>query len=411
MPANPAAAARSTAYVRVAAHADSGVKRSVLLLSTTTRWLGAARMARVLARAGFEVALVTPRDSLEAKSRYVSRIGFISPTATAMDWLLALIQFVNTVSPQLLVPCDEMVLRLLFTLIFNPPQGLDAALKARLGTLITHSLGDPRFYVTSVDKTLLPPAAEALGVRVPPYAVATDEREAMAHADRLGYPVVLKRRFGFAGHGVEIVATPDELSKGAQRLSRQDQLDLGEFRPPQLLVQKFITGRYHSQAFVALQGVPLTCFAWERFAATSPVKGQTTLLRFVRSPETREFSTTLCREFAISGFFNVQFVVDERNEQAHLLEINRRVVTHTHMGERVGRDLGRALFAALEGEPRGAGSLEDEDSGGTVAIFPREWLRDPKSPHLAEFPVDVPWDEPELIEAMLAMRHERCPGS
>jgi hypothetical protein len=34
-------------------------------------------------------------------------------------------------------------------------------------------------------------------------------------------------------------------------------------------------------------------------------------------------------------------------------------------------------------------------------------LPDPESRYLREFPVDVPWDEPELIEAMLAMRHER----
>jgi hypothetical protein len=41
-----------------------------------------------------------------------------------------------------------------------------------------------------------------------------------------------------------------------------------------------------------------------------------------------------------------------------------------------------------------------------VVIFPREWLRDPGSRHLAEFPSDVPWDDPELVAAMFAMRHE-----
>jgi hypothetical protein len=37
--------------------------------------------------------------------------------------------------------------------------------------------------------------------------------------------------------------------------------------------------------------------------------------------------------------------------------------------------------------------------------FPQEWLRDPESSYLRDYPVDVPWDEPELIKAMLAMRH------
>jgi hypothetical protein len=38
--------------------------------------------------------------------------------------------------------------------------------------------------------------------------------------------------------------------------------------------------------------------------------------------------------------------------------------------------------------------------------FPQEWLRDVASHWLREYPVDVPWDEPELIEAMLALRLE-----
>jgi len=41
------------------------------------------------------------------------------------------------------------------------------------------------------------------------------------------------------------------------------------------------------------------------------------------------------------------------------------------------------------------------------AHFPQEWLRDDASRWLREYPVDVPWDEPELIEAMLALRNER----
>jgi hypothetical protein len=39
-------------------------------------------------------------------------------------------------------------------------------------------------------------------------------------------------------------------------------------------------------------------------------------------------------------------------------------------------------------------------------VFPREWLNEPASPHLHEYPVDVPWDEPELFAALLRMRHE-----
>ena len=46
----------------------------------------------------------------------------------------------------------------------------------------------------------------------------------------------------------------------------------------------------------------------------------------------------------------------------------------------------------------------DEGEEGLIVRFPEEWLRDPDSPYLREYVVDVPWDEPELIEAFLAMR-------
>src|SRR5262249_18194533 len=155
---------------------------------------------------------------------------------------------------------------------------------------------------------------------------------------------------------------------------------------PQLLVQAFVTGPYHSQALVAERGMALASFAWERFVATTEVKGQSAVLRFIRSPETLAYSETLCSGFGMSGFFNIQFVLDERSGNAYLLEINRRLVTHMHLGGRVGRDLAAAFFNRLE-PARHAGSVNPrEHANDIVAVFPREWLRDPGSPHLLDFP-------------------------
>jgi hypothetical protein len=173
-----------------------------------------------------------------------------------------------------------------------------------------------------------------------------------------------------------------------------------------LLVQAYVGGPHHSQALVAQGGVPLASFAWERFVATAPVKGQTSAMRFVRSPATRANSETLARGLRINGFFNVQFVIEEATGIPYLLEINRRVVTHMHPGERVGRDLPRALMRALEGMPLEAPTAIAEDAGGKVVVFPREWLRDRHSRHLVELPVDVPWDDPALFAAMLALRRD-----
>jgi len=91
---------------------------------------------------------------------------------------------------------------------------------------------------------------------------------------------------------------------------------------------------------------------------------------------------------------------------ALLLEINRRFGPSTFRGGTIGVDLCAALYAALNGVPSESGSdLRDGDEFVRVN-FPQEWLRDPESAWLRDYPADVPWDEPELIEALVAMRHE-----
>lgn len=379
------------------------MSEALLMVSTASQWLGPARMARSLAKADFEVSLLAPADSLAAKSRFVSRHRILSAHAIPMEWLHALIAAIDEASPRILVPCDEMAIRLLFALVLEPPRDLPSATRLPLAALIQTSLGDPAFYQTSIDKTLLPPAAEALGVRVPRYALANGIDQAIACAAELGYPLVLKRRFGFAGEGVAIVADADDLVAQSRMLLGPDPLDLGQRLPQRLLVQAFIPGAYHSQALAVWRGSPLAGFGWERKVATMACKGQTAVLRFVRSLETRDFSEALCKAFGISGFCNVQFVLD-CSGQAHLLEINRRIVTHMHVGERIGVDLAAALARRRRGLPA-ATRAPQLTEGQSVAIFPREWLRDPDSPYLRECPADVPWDEPELIKAMLAMRH------
>jgi len=381
------------------------MNRTVLLLSTATRWLGTARMPRALAMAGFEVVLIAPRGSLALHSRFVSQAALLSETALAIEVLHTLIRMVDQVSPRLLIPCDEMAVRLLFELARDPPGGMPAEVVKRLGELIAFSLGDRRHYELSIDKTLLPRAAESIGVRMPACIVASDVEEAVTFAEAQGYPVVVKRRFGFAGEGLAIVRARRELEDAIRRLMRPDQLDLATQAASGVLVQAFVTGPHLSQAVVSLDGETLAGFAWERFVATSPVAGQTTVLRTVESPETRRSAELLCRALSISGFSNMQFVVDATTKTPFLLEINRRIVTHTHLGRRFGADLAQALYDRLAGQPPTPASVQD---GAThpVVVFPREWLNDPASPYLREYPVDVPWDDPALLAALLRMRHE-----
>ena len=154
----------------------------VLLLSAATHWFAQARMPRCLARAGFEVSVLAPRGSLAEKSRFVKKIGAIPDDTNAAQWMRAFEAMASAASPDLVLPCDDTSFRLMQMLVYSPPRHLSPTQQRHLAALCVASLGNPAFYATSVDKTLLSPAAEALGVRVPAYRLVAEPRE--AEADR-----------------------------------------------------------------------------------------------------------------------------------------------------------------------------------------------------------------------------------
>ena len=108
----------------------------------------------------------------------------------------------------------------------------------------------------------------------------------------------------------------------------------------------------------------------------------------------------------MSGFSGIEFRVEQTTGAAYLLEINRRITPGAPTSDLVGIDLCAALHAAVTG---GESNVPYDVPPGTdriVVRFPQEWLRDPESPYLSGYPIDAPWDDPDVFEAMLAMRKE-----
>lgn len=379
----------------------------VLLVSTTTRWMGTARVPRALARAGFEVALLTPRNALAEKSRYVSRVGYLPDNATVPQWVFAFAATVKATSPRLVIPCDDLAFRLLRMLVVAPPQGMQPELQMRLATLVRGSLGDPEHYAESVDKTLLPPAAQALGVPVPDYEVVGEPAQAEAFAARHGYPVVLKRAHGFAGQGVAVCADREALERAFAEFSRANAADLRDGLAGRHLVQAHVPGRVTVYIATAWEGELLAGWAGEKVVAHPEPTGPPTVGRHFRSPRLRELTASLARGFGISGHFFAEYIVAEGTGEPYLLEINRRITPASHRGAARNVDQWAALHARLNGTVSPSRADLDEGEEGITVFFPDEWLRDPESRWLRECPVDAPWDEPELFEAMLALRRER----
>jgi predicted ATP-grasp superfamily ATP-dependent carboligase len=379
--------------------------KSVLLVATATKWLAAARMPSALRRAGFEVALLAPRGSLAERSRYVAKIGHLAANATPRDWVFAFAAMVKATSPRLVVPCDDTAVRLMQMLALAPPPDMQPGIQAELSALVRESLGNPEHFRTSVDKARLPTVAEALGVRVPPYAIAGDVNEAQAFAASHGYPVVLKRSHGAAGEWVAIASDPTELARTYARFAAAEAPDLEREAGARMLVQAYVAGKVFSQAMAAWEGAVLAGFVREKLVTYTPL-GPATVVRCLRMPEIRQFSERLAIGLGMSGFFGLEYIVDACTGEAYLLEINRRATPATSLGSMIAVDLCTALYAAVNGQPQLGRRDLDPGEEHLIAHFPQEWLRDPQSRYLRDFRIDAPWDDPEVMEAMMALRND-----
>ncbi|MHB8495511.1 MAG: ATP-grasp domain-containing protein [Casimicrobiaceae bacterium] len=374
---------------------------SVLLVSTATNWLGAARMPAALGNAGFDVSLLTPADSLAAKSRYVRRIGYLPQDATPLQWVFAFAAMVKATGPRLVVPCDDTSVRLMQMLVLTPPDNLQSAQYIKLAGLIRESLGTPDYYRASVDKTLLPAAAKALGVRVPPCIVTDELQDACSFAE---HQVVIKRGIGAAGEWVAIVPDRTQLEQQFSRFMAATMLEIEGAAKTQVLVQAHISGSIVDQSMVAWQGATLAGFVREKLIKHPPL-GPATVVRVLHLPEVRKFSDRLAAGLGMSGFFAIEYIVERSTGDAYLIEINRRATSGITLGAMVGVDLCQALYAALNGGPSSVRGDVDPGEEQLIAHFPEEWFRDPGSRYLREYRIDGLWDDPDVLAAAMALRH------
>jgi len=383
----------------------TAVGTSVLLVATATQWLGAARMPRVLARAGFDVSVLIPKGSLAEKSAFVSRIGFLPHNATSREWVHAFAATVKATAPRLVLPCDDTALRLLMLLAVAPPQDMQAELKVQLQKLVADSLGDPEFYRTSIDKTQVSAAAAAMGVPVPAHRVVSSLDEAEPFVAAHGFPLVVKRGQSTAGDGVAICQNRDELAAAITSLLRPAGLDFGDSAVGSVVLQAHERGRIHFYVAAAWQGELLAGFACEKLEG-EPM-GPTTATRYFRSKAMHDLTARLARGFGLTGIFSPEFIVREATGEPVLLELNRRMSHGSHIGSGFDVDIAAALYSAMHGVPPTSRAELADGEMHLRAHFPSEWIRDVGSRWLREARVDIPWDEPELFKALVAEGRRR----
>ncbi len=362
-----------------------------VLILALSNWFGAPRLPRAFGRAGFHVTTFAFSGLLIQRSQAVDEALMLSESISNDELLTALLAAVERSRADIVIPTDDTTIILLHAAVALSQR---AGVSERTRAVLVNSVGEVRHLPTVRSRKLLAELAASAGVRAPERGVVFNEADALRFAAKHGYPVVFKEEDSAAGWGVFICKNEVELRAAVLRSGRNPGILAAG-----LLAQTFVDGRTAMRVVVAQQGRVLGGLSAIKLETWPPPKGPSTCVELLDHPEMKASAEAVVAALGYSGFASLDFMLDGSG-RAHLIELNPRPTPISHLGERFGGCLCRHLHAGLTGQPTTA--TEPQGLPSRVALFPQEWVRDQKSPHLAGGVFhDAPWDEPDLVEAYM----------
>jgi acetyl-CoA/propionyl-CoA carboxylase biotin carboxyl carrier protein len=216
------------------------------------------------------------------------------------------------------------------------------------------------------DKSAARRTADVAGVPiVPGTAEPIDVKHAKRHAERIGFPLVVKAAFGGGGKGMHVVRAADHLEEALRRAAREA---LSYFGRPEVFLERYVENAHHVEAQVVADAHGNVHFLGERDCTVQ--RRHQKLVEETPSPVVDERLRTKIGDAAIAlargaGYVNagtVECIVDE-DGSFFFLEMNTRLqVEHTVTEMVTGLDMVAMQIAiavgesmpTLDAQPRGA---------------------------------------------------------
>jgi hypothetical protein len=383
--------------------------KPTVLVATTARWFPTTRLAMALAKAGFAVEAVCPTGHTLGQTSAVSR----THTYHALRGLASFANAITAAKPELIIPADDLATRHLHQLYQREHD--NGRLSTQICELIEHSLGAPEGFEVVYGRAAFIHIAQEEGVRAPKTEIIANTHDLTKWIARMGFPTVLKANGTSGGDGVKVVNTVEEAEHAFRKLQAPPLMARAIKRalvdrdptlvPPSVLRRGFVV---NAQAFVAGREATSTVACWKGKVLASlhfevlkkaASTGHATVLRSIEHPGMSGACENVARRLELSGLHGLDFMLEADTGNAHLIEINPRTTQVGHLALGLERDLPGALYAAVTGrEIQPAPKITEND---TIALFPHEWARDPKSEFLQSAYHDVPWEEPRLIRSCI----------
>lgn len=330
----------------------------ILIIAIEPGRSGPPRLPQNLAKMGLGVATLCPADNPLAHTDYADR-HFTLPASRHWRRLRHSIeQALAETGAQIVIPADEQVVALLHYLV-QGGRMRDAGQRQ----VLVASLGDPQHHADALFKSRTLAVARALALPVPEGRVLPTVGEAQAYAASLGYPVIAKKSFSWAGQGVIRCDGPEALARALapQRWPRLRALArtlLGRDWYPvddTWEIQQQIAGQPAMYCGLAWKGRLIGGFSGIPTQLSSEF-GPSISVRLVHDQAIEDICRAMVSRMAMSGFVGFDFILRESDGAPLLIECNPRPIQVCHLGYRIGADLSSALADLLRGGPGGRGA-------------------------------------------------------
>jgi hypothetical protein len=380
-----------------------------VLVAATSQWFPTARLAMALAKAGCAVEAVCPAQHPLSKVKAVRRMHPFSGLTPVSSLGSAIVK----ANPTLIIPGDDLATHYLHRLYQNEEARGQQGLK--ICEVIERSLGVRENFPILYQRATFMRLAQEEGIRTPKTAIIQNLGDLRNWTAESGFPTVLKADGTSGGEGVRMVCTPDEAIQAYQKLKSPPLLARAVKRAmldgdktlvwPSLLrrrsevsAQSFIAGHEATSLVACWEGVVLAALHFE-VVNKRDVAGPATVMRLVENADMVTATDRMVRRLKLSGIHGFDFMLEGQTGKAYLIEINPRATQIGHLTLGPGRDLPAALKAVLTSDAiRYAPKPTESD---VVVLFPQEWMRDPESAFIRSEYHDVPWEEPELVQACI----------
>jgi hypothetical protein len=372
-------------------------------------------LAVALANAGFRVEALCPPRHPVGRTHAACR----THTYQGLTPLRSFVRAIAAAKPDLIVPGDDLAARHLHELYSR--RELYSGSATELGSLIERSLGLPEAFPIMHARAAFMELAREEGIRVPETEILKTGEDVKNWVERVGLPTVLKADGTSGGEGVRVVRTAAEAQRAFRKLQSPPLLARALKRAlvdqdrtllwpslrrhqPTVNAQAFVAGHEATSTIACWKGTVLASLHFEVLRKCSAA-GHATVVRLIENAEMSTAIEKVVRRMGLSGLCGFDFMLEAGTGNAYLIEINPRTTQVGHITLGAGRDLPAALYGAISGHPsRVAPPVTEND---TIALFPHEWARDPRSEFLRTGYHDVPWDTPELIHACIRLSRKQ----